>query len=152
MNRKPVIAVVGGGECTGEIEKIAEAVGEEIAESGAILICGGKGGVMEASCRGAKQKGGVTIGILPSMNDRDANPYIDIPIVTGIGYARNMIIALTADVLIAVSGKYGTLTEIAYGLHFNKPVIALQSWDFDEKIIKAATPKEAVALALQQLF
>ena len=108
-------------------------------------------GVMEACCRGAKRNGGLTIGILPTVNSEDANLYVDIPIVSGIGYARNMIIALTVNVLIAIDGEYGTLTEISYGLHFRKPVIGLYTWDFDDSIIKAESPEKAVMLALEKI-
>lgn len=95
---------------------------------GAILICGGLGGVMEASAKGAKEGGGVTVGVLPGSSIDQANPYIDIPIATNMGHARNTIIAQTADVLIAISGEYGTLSEIAIGLKLGKPVYGLGSW------------------------
>ena len=132
----------------------AEAVGRALAEAGAVLICGGRGGVMEAACRGAKAAGGITIGILPGTDRREANPYVDIPIVTGIGVARNGIIARTAQVAVAVGGSYGTLSEIAFALAFSVPVVGLGTWEVQREghppapIAYAATPEEAVAQAL----
>jgi uncharacterized protein (TIGR00725 family) len=127
--RKLFVGVIGGSRCSEEIAKIAFRVGEIIAEEGHYLICGGLTGVMEHAARGAKSKGGVTIGILPGESKATANPYIEIPIATGVGYARNAIIILTADVLIAVDGEYGTLSEIAYALIYNKPVYGIKTWD-----------------------
>jgi len=132
----------------------AEAVGRALAEAGAVLICGGRGGVMEAACRGAKTAGGITIGILPGTDRREANPYVDIPIVTGIGVARNAIIARTAQAAVAVGGSYGTLSEIAFALAFGVPVVGLGTWAVQRQghppapIAYAATPEEAVAQAL----
>jgi len=148
-NRK-IIGVIGQGQnCTGEIEQMAEDVGYHVAQHGGILIGGGLLGVMEAASRGAKRGQGLTIGILPGFLKEEANPYIDIPIVTGISVARNVIIARTADALIAVGGFYGTLSEIAYGLAFNKPVIGLKTWEIDENIHQARTAQEAVELAFK---
>ena len=151
---RPIIAVIGGAAPTPEEEAAAEAVGRALAEGGAILICGGRGGVMEAACRGAKSAGGLTIGILPGPDRREANPYVDIPIVTGMGEARNVIIARTAHAVVAVGGSYGTLSEMAYALLFGVPVVALGSWEVRRAghppapIIYAATPQEAAAQAL----
>jgi len=147
MKRKKIIGLIGGGVCTPEIEEAAERVGRGIAERGGILICGGLGGVMEAGCRGAKKAGGMTIGILPGMNQKDANKYVDIPIPTGVGYARNIIIVNTSDSVIAVNGKFGTLSEIAFCLQFGVPVIGLFSWEIDPSIIIASTPEQAVDIA-----
>ncbi len=130
---------------------MAEEVGQRIAEKGGILICGGLGGVMEAAAMGAKQAGGQTIGILPDDKTDSANPYIDFPIATGIGYARNVIIVKTADALIAIAGSYGTLSEVAYSLVFEKQVISLGSWEVDPKVMKARDPQEAVDLAFRSL-
>jgi len=127
--KKLLIGVIGGSKCDEEIAKIAFRVGEIIAEEGHYLICGGLTGVMEHAARGAKSKNGVTIGILPGESKSTANPYIEIPIATGVGYARNAIIVLTADVLIAIDGEYGTLSEIAYALIYNKPVYGIRTWD-----------------------
>jgi hypothetical protein len=146
-----IIGVIGGGTCTDTIYKLAEEVGRLIAERGAILICGGLAGVMEAACKGAKRAGGTTIGVLPGTDKRDANPYVDIPIVTAMSIARNNIIVRTADGLIAIDGEYGTLSEIAIALNLHKPVIALKSWslqkikDIDANLYQVAdTPAEAV--------
>ena len=147
MKRKKIIGLIGGGECTPEIEKAAERVGRGIAERGGILICGGLSGVMEAGCRGAKEAGGMTIGILPGANPDDANEYVDIPIPTSVGYARNIIIVNTSDAVIAINGKFGTLSEIAFCLQFGVPVIGLFSWKIDPSIIVANTPEQAVDIA-----
>ena len=139
-----IIAVIGAGHCSDEIKTLAEQVGENIALHGGILICGGLFGVMEAACRGAKKQGGTTIGILPGCHKSDANRYVDIPIVTGIGDARNVIIIRTADGVIAIDGEYGTLSEIAFCLKFNKPVVGLKTWGVDPKVVPAENAKEAV--------
>ena len=123
------IGVIGGHKADPETTQLAEAVGEEIAKAGATLVCGGLGGVMEAACRGAKKAGGVTIGILPGLEAAAANPYVDYPIVTGIGDARNSIVVRSSEAVIAVAGEYGTLSEIAYALKSLIPVITLESWD-----------------------
>ncbi|RKY87624.1 TIGR00725 family protein [candidate division KSB1 bacterium] len=151
MNRKPIIGVIGGGFCTTEISEIAEKVGEKIAEKGAILICGGLGGVMEAACKGAKNKNGITIGILPGNDINDANPYVDFPVATGMGFARNIIIVWTAQCLIAINGKYGTLSEIAYALAFNKPVVGLKTHKIEGNLIEARSPEDAVELAFKMI-
>ncbi len=124
-----IVGVIGASIATPLDKDNAFKIGEFIARQGWILICGGLGGVMEAAAKGAKNAGGLTIGVIPSYNRSDANPYIDIPIVTGLGHARNIIIAATADVLVAVGGEYGTLSEIAFALKMGKPVISLMSWD-----------------------
>ena len=147
MKRKKIIGLIGGSVCTPDIEEAAEKVGRGIAERSGILICGGLGGVMEAGCRGAKKAGGMTIWILPGMNQKDANKYVDIPIPTGVGYARNIIIVNTSDSVIAVNGKFGTLSEIAFCLQFGVPVIGLFSWEIDPSIIIATTPEQAVDIA-----
>jgi hypothetical protein len=146
-----IVGVIGGGRCTKAVAQLAEEVGAAIARRGAWLLCGGLGGVMEAACRGAKQAGGFTIGVIPGSDRGDANAFVDLPIVTGMSHARNLIIVHTADVLIAVDGSYGTLSEIAFALHFAKPVIALHSWEVVPKLIRAETPTQAVELAFQAL-
>ena len=145
--RKPRIGVLGNAACGEEIIALAEQVGTEIAKRGAILVCGGLTGVMEGAARGAKAAGGLTVGILPGEDPHDANPYIDIPIVTGLGKARNVIVVLTSEAVIAIHGKYGTLTEVAYALHFGIPVIGLNSWSISSEIIPAADPVDAVEKA-----
>ncbi len=145
------IAVIGAGKGSKETEKLSEEVGREIAMSGSILICGGLGGVMEAAARGAKEKGGITVGILPGTDKSEANEYIDIKIVTAMSHARNAIIARTADALIAVGGGHGTLSEIALGLKSGKRVIALEvnaSLADVKGVSLAKTPRGAVEMAL----
>lgn len=150
LKDKKLIAVIGQGkDCTTEITNLAEEVGYYIAQQGSVLICGGLYGVMEAACRGAKKGNGLTIGILPTTSKDDANPYVDIPIVTGISVARNVIIVRTADAVIAVGGFYGTLSEIAYSLALDKPLVGLKTWNLDKKIHQVNTAKEAVELAFK---
>ncbi|MFZ5997284.1 MAG: TIGR00725 family protein [Nitrospirota bacterium] len=141
--QKTMIAVVGAGEAGAALSKIAEEVGMLIARGGALLVCGGLNGVMEAAARGAKAGGGITVGILPRLDKADANPYIDIPIATGFGEGRNVLIVRSADALIAVGGEYGTLSEIAFALKTGKPVIGIGSWDI-KGVIKAEHPEDAV--------
>ncbi len=141
-----IVAVIGAGQCSQEQYDIAHEVGRLIAKSGAMLVSGGLTGVMEAASHGAKDAGGVTIGILPGSRKEDANPYIDIPIVTAASHMRNIIIANTADVIIAIFGSYGTLSEVAIALKLGKKVIGIDTWDI-KGVIRAASPKEAVELA-----
>ena len=154
-DKRKIIAVIGGGQPTSKETKLAEKVGRELAKRGAILICGGLGGVMEAACKGASAEGGITIGILPGENRLSANPYVQIPIATGIGYARNAAVAKSAQAVIAVGGSYGTLTEIGYALQTGIPVIGLNTWTIsrnakqDKSIIPAENPAEAVEMALE---
>ena len=148
------IAVIGGSDVSPPIEALAEEVGREIARHGAVLVCGGLSGVMEATCRGAVSEGGLTVGILPGDNRQSANPYVKIPIATGIGYARNAAVAKSAQAVIAIDGSYGTLTEIAYALQSGIPAIGLDTWSIsingkeDSNIVRADSPKEAVEKAL----
>jgi len=151
------ISVIGGSQIDSEIYNLAYEVGKEIARNGATLICGGLTGTMEAACKGAKEEGGLTIGILPSTDENDANEYVDIKIPTGIGYARNMPVVLSSHAVIAIDGSYGTLSEIGYTLTFDKPIIGLKTWEvrpyYSENtpyIIRAKTAKEAVKLALKE--
>ncbi len=152
--RKKIIAVIGGSEPSAEEARLAEEVGRELAKQGATLVCGGLGGVMEAACRGASSEGGVTIGILPGDRSEAANPYVQIPIVTGIGYARNISVVKSAQAVIAIGGSYGTLSEIAHALQSDIPVIGLNTWELsrngqqDNSIIPAQNPTEAVNKAL----
>ena len=148
--KKVIIAVCGGHKCSKEVEHLAHKVGENIAKVGAILVCGGLGGVMLAVCQGAKQAGGLTIGILPSEDKNSANPYVDIAIPTGFGYTRNTLVVGAADVIIALPGEYGTLSEIAFALNAKKPVIGLQTWDI-KGIMPASNADEAVKLAMQAI-
>jgi len=122
-----------------------------IARAGALLVCGGKGGVMEAACRGAREENGLTIGILPGNNLSEANRYVTIPIATGMGIGRNIIIVHTAQALVVVNGKYGTLSEISYALQLEKPVFALKPWLEIPGIKVVDTPRHAVSSALQSI-
>jgi uncharacterized protein (TIGR00725 family) len=122
-------------------------VGRLVAERGAVLVCGGLGGAMEAACRGAKQAGGLTVGILPGSDRSDANPYVDVALPTGLGEARNALVVRAADAVIAIGGGYGTLSEIAFALKAGKRVIGLDTWDI-EGISPADGPEAAVAAAL----
>ena len=124
-----IVGIIGGNKCSKQIEKIAEEIGCEVAKRKHILLCGGMGGVMAAACRGAKKSGGLTIGILPGKNKDDANKYIDIPIITAMSHARNAIIVRTADIIIAISGKYGTLSEIGLAKAIDKTVLGIKTWD-----------------------
>jgi uncharacterized protein (TIGR00725 family) len=147
-----IIAVIGAGECTPEVARLAEEVGRRLAEKGAILICGGLGGVMEAACRGAKSAGGTTVGVLPGTNPGEANPYVDIPIATGMGQARNVIVVTSARAAIAVGGGYGTLSEIGHARKLGIPVVGLDTWNLKKEgytgIVEAKRPEEAVERAI----
>ena len=153
--REIIIAVIGTRQPSPEESKLAEEVGRELAKNGVALICGGLGGVMADACRGAHAEGGLTIGVIPGDDRKSANPYVQIPIVTGIGYARNVIIVKSAQAVIAVGGGYGTLTEIGYALDSKIPVIGLGTWkisrnnQLDKSIIRARNAKEAVNKALK---
>ncbi|HET9224477.1 MAG TPA: TIGR00725 family protein [Roseiflexaceae bacterium] len=154
--RQPIIAVCGAGRCDAALAAQAEAVGRGIALSGATLVCGGLGGVMQAACHGARLAGGITVGILPGADPRTANPDVLIPITTGMGHARNLIIVQTADVVIAIGGEYGTLSEIALARKVGRAVIGLGTWALGQDaagqphVLAVETPEEAVAAALAQ--
>jgi uncharacterized protein (TIGR00725 family) len=123
-----IIGVIGGERCSAAEEQAAYATGREIGARGHVLVCGGRDGVMEAACRGAREAGGHTIGVLPGLDRTEMNRYVEFPIVTGLGFARNTIIARTADALIAIGGRYGTLSEIAFAFICDKPVAGLGTW------------------------
>jgi len=149
-----IIAVIGDSSCSPEEAKLAESVGELLAQQGANIVCGGLGGVMEAVCRGAKSKGGLTVGILPGEDSSMANPWVDIPVVTGLGEARNVMVVKSAQAVIAIGGGYGTLSEIAYALKSSIPVIGLNTWSLsrngreDDSIIRVQSATEAVSKAI----
>jgi uncharacterized protein (TIGR00725 family) len=142
------VAVVGAGRATAEQERVAEEVGRELARAGAVVVCGGLGGVMEAACRGAKDGDGATLGILPGLDRAAANPFVDVAVPTGLGEARNALVVRAADALVAVGGEYGTLSEIALALKTGKPVVALGSWEIDG-VVAVASSAEAARVALQ---
>ncbi len=145
-----IISVIGAGEPASEVAEMAETVGRYLALRGITIVCGGLGGVMEAACRGAKSAGGTTIGILPGNDPSAANPWVDIPICTGLGYARNVIVVKTGRAVVAVGGAYGTLSEIGHALGDGIPVIGLHTWANirngrqDSGIVVADSPDDAV--------
>lgn len=141
------IGVIGSARCSQNIYRLGEKVGEGIARRGAILICGGLGGVMEAACKGAKAAGGLTVGILPGVRADDANPYVDIPVVTGLSLARNLLVVRSSQALIAIEGGYGTLSEIAFSLQLDVPVIGLKTTYQDSRMIQAVNSEDAVEKA-----
>jgi uncharacterized protein (TIGR00725 family) len=147
MTHPVYIAVIGGSDIGAEMAELARTVGREVARRGAVLLCGGLGGVMLAAAKGAQEAGGVSLGILPDGDRRRANPYLTYTIATNLGHARNMLIAHSADAVIAVDGSYGTVSEAAIALKLGKPVIALKvAWDLPG-LRRAASAEEAVALA-----
>jgi uncharacterized protein (TIGR00725 family) len=135
--------VIGGHDCTKEVEELAQDLGKKLAKVVDTLACGGLSGAMKAVCQGFKSEGGLTIGIIPGYNKNDANSFVDIAIPTGMGLARNVLVVKTADVVVALPGQMGTLSEIAYCLQFGIPVISLNSWDI-KGVIKAKTVDEAI--------
>lgn len=153
-----IIAVIGSSRAEPDVLRLAEEVGAEIARNGAALVCGGMTGVMESACKGARREGGLTIGIIPSDSKNDANPFVQIPIVTGMGMGRNVMLVKTADAIIAVGGEFGTLSEIAHALNIGKKVIGLRTWKLEKahskpipNLVEAESPKTAVALALEYI-
>jgi uncharacterized protein (TIGR00725 family) len=152
---RTLIAVIGGETPPPEVLPLAEEVGRRIAEAGAVVVCGGLGGVMEAVCRGAHRAGGLTIGILPTGRRADANTDIDIAIPTGLGVARNVLVVMAGHAVIAIDGSFGTLTEVAHSLELKKPVFALDSWNLDSasidrtRYVRVKSPEEAVRRALE---
>jgi uncharacterized protein (TIGR00725 family) len=155
--RQTFVAVVGAGACDARLAKIAETVGREIAKAQAVLICGGLGGVMQAACRGARAEGGLTVGLLPTETRESAAPEVLVPIATGLGEARNVLIARTSDALIAIGGEFGTLSEIALALKMGKPVIGIETWELMKNgepstaIFRAASAEEAVRAAIRSV-
>ncbi len=145
------LAVIGGGEVNAELAALAREVGREVARRGAVLLCGGLGGVMAAAARGAQEEGGVTIGILPYADRSRANPYLTYSLPTNLGHARNVLIAHAADALIAVDGAHGTISEAAIALKIGKPVIGLRvPWNMPG-LRNAVSPGAAVAAAMEAL-
>jgi len=153
-----IISVIGSSNPAKQVHvDLAEAVGKELAKRGIMVVCGGLTGIMEAVCRGAKSEGGTTIGILPGKAVEDANRFVDIPIITAMGYSRNVIVVHTGRAVIAVGGAFGTLSEIGHALGDGIPVIGLNSWELsingdgtpvDGAIIPAYNPVDAVEKAV----
>jgi hypothetical protein len=144
------ISVVGAGNAEPDPAELAHEVGRLLAERGAVLVCGGLGGVMEAAARGAREAGGTTLGILPGESRAAANPWIEHAVVTGIGHARNLAVAASGDALIAVGGEWGTASEIALARKLGRPVVVLGRGPIleGEGVVRASSPAEAVELAL----
>jgi uncharacterized protein (TIGR00725 family) len=141
------VAVVGTSTATPEQATTAEAVGRRLAERGAIVVCGGLGGVMEATARGAHAAGGIVVGLLPGRDRTEANGYLTVALATGLGEMRNPLVVRSADAVIAIGGAYGTLSEVAFALRTGVPVVGLGTWDLDDVLV-APGPDEAVELAL----
>jgi uncharacterized protein (TIGR00725 family) len=141
------VAVVGSGTASGKLYEKAREVGRLVAERSATLVCGGRSGVMEAAARGVTEAGGTAIGILPDEDRKSANEYLSYSIATGTGHARNLAVVCSGDVVIAIGGEYGTLSEIGLARKVGRPVVALESWDLGEDVISASSPEEAVEAA-----
>jgi len=153
---RPHVAVVGAGAAGEEERELAARVGRALAEGGAVVVCGGLGGVMEAAARGARQSGGTSIGILPGTDRRKANEFVDVALATGMGEGRNILVVRNADAVVAVGGEFGTLSEVALALQAGIPVVGLHTWELSkggrsvDAMLTAATPEEAAATALRE--
>lgn len=157
-NGRIKLMVAGGGSADAATRRVAFETGREIARAGAVLLCGGGGGVMEAAAEGARRQGGLTIGVLPGHDAASSppNPFIDVSLFTGLGQARNVVLALSADAVIAVGGEWGTLSEIALAMKHGRPVVLLDSWTLEPPPgsgtplpTVAGSPAEAVEAALR---
>lgn len=151
--RPPQIAVIGSGSASAELAGLAEEVGRGLARAGAVLVCGGRTGVMEAASRGAREEGGVVIGILPGLDPREANPYVTHVVATGVGHARNLAVVASGDAVVAIGGEWGTLSEIALARRLGRRVFALRSWGLEREglelgVTEVAGAHEAVSAAL----
>ncbi len=158
MNRAPhpiYVAVCGSAVAEEPSWSQAEEVGRRLAQQGAILLCGGLTGVMEAAARGARSEGGMTVGLLPSEDRADANAYLDVAIPLGLGEVRNALLIRACDVVIALTGEFGTLSEIGFALKIGKPVVGLNTWELSnrgqpvEAIVRVDSPEDAVAKAVE---
>lgn len=153
--RHTVLGVIGEADCGPDLYAMAEEVGRLAALGGAAVVCGGLGGVMEAACRGATAEGGIAIGILPGTSAADANPYVTLPVPTAMGEGRNILVVRASDAIVAVGGRYGTLSEIALALKLGKPLVGLRTWELSigghrvDAFPVCNTPGEAVALAFR---
>ena len=144
MERRKHVGVIGAGECPDTIYTLARSLGFEIGKKGWILVCGGLGGVMEGAARGCTEAGGTCVGILPGLEKASANPYITIPLPTGLGEGRNLLLVRASDLLVAISGGYGTLSEIAFALKTHKPVIGLATWENIHGVQYVSDTREAM--------
>ncbi|MBS3819180.1 TIGR00725 family protein [bacterium] len=151
LRKKIKVGIIGGARPQPKFKDIAYQVGRMIAEKGAILVCGGLSGIMEAAAKGAREHNGLTVGILPGYSPHDANPHIEIPIATGLGYSRNSLVAMNSDILVAVDGEYGTLSEIAYGCIYGKKIIGIGTWNIPG-VKEAQTAQEAMDLVWKEFF
>jgi uncharacterized protein (TIGR00725 family) len=147
----PYVAVVGSGIATGELYEQAQEVGRLVAERGGTIVCGGLSGVMEAAARGAAETGGTAIGILPDEDRWRANEYLAYSVATGTGHARNLAVVCSGDVVVALGGEYGTLSEIGLARKVGRPVVSLESWELPGHVVVASSPKEAVEAAFEIL-
>ena len=151
------IAIVGPGEASERELFLAEEAGAEVALAGAVLVCGGLGGVMEAACRGSRSKLGFTVGVLPGLDRADANGWVSLALPTGLGEARNALVARAADAVVAIGGGWGTLSEIAFAVKAGKPVVGVETWELSragaavEGVIPVADPRAAVVEALRRV-
>ena len=149
MKRAPILAVIGAGDAPEDVCAMAREVGREIGSRGAVLINGGRGGVMSAAAEGARSAGGHTIGIIPNYDRASANEFIEFVVATGIGEARNAVIIASSDAVVALQGEGGTLAEIGFAKKFGRPIVALRSWAEIADLERATTPREAVDLAMK---
>lgn len=154
---QPVVAVIGASSASPAEQEVAEEVGRRLAESGAILICGGRGGVMQAACRGAQKAGGFTVGILPGTDRGGGNPYLSLVLPTGLSHARNAVVIQASEAVIAVGGGAGTLSEIGHALKIGRPLVGLLTWEarrsgsLISEIQVAETAEEAVERTLESV-
>ena len=149
MNRARVIAVIGTGASGPDTDRHAWEVGRLLAEAGCVVITGGLGGVMEAASRGATEAGGLVLGVLPGADPKEANPAVSVALATGLGDARNVILANSAEAFVAIGGSHGTLSEIAFALKRGKRVVSLGSWDVDPAVLHVDSPDDAVCRVLE---
>lgn len=156
MERNPIISVIGTSTASVEIYELAREVGRFLARKKCTVVCGGRGGVMEGVCRGVAEEGGISVGLLPGSAD-EANPYVTIPLSTGLGEVRNVAVVSSGEAIISIGGAFGTLSEIGFALKSGKPVIALKTWrvcengETESPLLQASTPEDAVSLALSKI-
>ena len=151
MYTKTHIGVIGAGECSPEICRQANELGHLIGKNEWVLFCGGLGGVMEGAAKGCYQSGGITVGILPGKEKDSANPFITLPITTGLGEGRNLLVVRASDVVVAIAGGYGTLSEIGFALKIGRPVVGLKTWPGIDGIDYVETPEQAIAIAAKHI-
>ena len=146
LRSSPRVAVIGSGRCDKAVEEAASAFGRHAARKGWVVVCGGKGGVMEAACRGVQEENGISIGLLPGRDIREANPFVTVPVATGLGEMRNFLVVLNSDIVAAIEGGDGTLSEIGLARKIGRTVIALGAWSRLPGVLPASTPEELVFL------